>query len=77
MVNAVPMIPNWKSLKCHSIRIGSMMMAGMVRSKKLNRLARNNRNRMRQAFVAWVDVCMGRSLLLLFNPQQARNLPHP
>ena len=48
------------------MRIGSMIIAGMVRSKKLNRLARNSRNRMRQAFAAWVEFCMGPSLLLLW-----------
>jgi hypothetical protein len=47
------------------MRIGSMMIAGMVRSKKLNRLARNNRNRMRQAFAAWVEFCMGPSLFIV------------
>lgn len=70
----MPMMPIWKSLRLHSMRIGSMMIAGMVRSKKLNRLARNNRNRMRQAFAAWVEFCMGPSLLLLWSISGICNL---
>jgi hypothetical protein len=46
-VKAAVMMPSWKSLSPHSSRMGSMRMAGMVRSKKLKRLARKRRARTR------------------------------